>query len=766
MTSTPTYLRPNGGKRPEGLARRVVPVAIVVYAAVAALRATSLHHAPTWVAAVVAVVLVILGGKPRPLDDPRDDEPRQLATFALALALAAGIVPNPLPLPSALSSAGAAVGAIAGLRALARASGPKSIVTRRASVPAPLVVLAVAPAALALVRLVARGLGKAAFASDLPSSPFVEGALASVVLAVGAVARARAARLELAVRERTRVAAGLAVTVPLVAVGLAGVTGSSYRAHAEILGAFGALAVAWVSGHGDPVHIARISRRALTLAAYTGPLCLLGALATAWDPHGAPATTFVTAVVVLAASLFVPTLETSFSPASGKLLMALARAHEALLESEASEAIRLALTRVREASGPGGGSPELWMLVPPRVLAIDAAGYPHTRSADVPPSLVDVCGAEPFGILRTECLRALEVRRPDLRGLLAWLSDRSAMAAVLVAAGGAAEGILLVPGANRDEPLALEEALALKKLADSLAAACQGESALFRSLGREKDARETAERAVDVAERVAHLRSLDESRNVAATARLARPAHVGVYSTSIRMVYETLERRVHRGAPVCVVAASGQSVVPYVARAHLGSPRRTRPLVVVDGAASQEHELASWRDPSTSPLGLADGGLLLVVDVAVLPREVQKLLSRALAEKKCPWERPEPLDVALAVTTSRSPEELADEGELEPQLVARLGDAAIEPIRFPRLSERAEDLRALVSDALAREGLRLRGKPLGIDDRAFAVLVEHDFQGEDAELVTLARRLVLGVEGDVVGPNDVRRAMRFAADET
>jgi DNA-binding NtrC family response regulator len=155
-----------------------------------------------------------------------------------------------------------------------------------------------------------------------------------------------------------------------------------------------------------------------------------------------------------------------------------------------------------------------------------------------------------------------------------------------------------------------------------------------------------------------------------------------------------------------------------------------------------------------------------VVDVAVLPREVQKLLSRALAEKKCPWERPEPLDVALAVTTSRSPEELADEGELEPQLVARLGDAAIEPIRFPRLSERAEDLRALVSDALAREGLRLRGKPLGIDDRAFAVLVEHDFQGEDAELVTLARRLVLGVEGDVVGPNDVRRAMRFAADET
>jgi hypothetical protein len=32
--------------------------------------------------------------------------------------------------------------------------------------------------------------------------------------------------------------------------------------------------------------------------------------------------------------------------------------------------------------------------------------------------------------------------------------------------------------------------------------------------------------------------------------------------------------------------------------------------------------------------------------------------------------------------------------------------------------------------------------------------------------VTLARRLVLGAEGDVVGRADVRRAMRFAADET
>jgi len=78
-----------------------------------------------------------------------------------------------------------------------------------------------------------------------------------------------------------------------------------------------------------------------------------------------------------------------------------------------------------------------------------------------------------------------------------------------------------------------------------------------------------------------------------------------------------------------------------------------------------------------------------------------------------------------------------------------------DPITLPRLSERPEDIRAILTDRLAREGLRVRGTPVGIEDAAFARLAEYAFPGEDAELVSIVQRLVAGLRGDVVRAADV-----------
>jgi transcriptional regulator of acetoin/glycerol metabolism len=61
-----------------------------------------------------------------------------------------------------------------------------------------------------------------------------------------------------------------------------------------------------------------------------------------------------------------------------------------------------------------------------------------------------------------------------------------------------------------------------------------------------------------------------------------------------------------------------------------------------------------------------------------------------------------------------------------------------------------------LSDRLAREGLRKRGAPIGIDDAAFALLMAYPFPGDYAELVLIARRLVASISGDVVRDKDVR----------
>jgi DNA-binding NtrC family response regulator len=120
--------------------------------------------------------------------------------------------------------------------------------------------------------------------------------------------------------------------------------------------------------------------------------------------------------------------------------------------------------------------------------------------------------------------------------------------------------------------------------------------------------------------------------------------------------------------------------------------------------------------------------------------------------------------VALAVTGTQAPADLFELGRLDPTLAARLGDAVDAPIELPRLRDRPEDLFAIVTDRLAREGLRVKGTPMGIEDAAFARLVEHPFAGEDAELTSIVQRLVASCAGEVVRAADVD-ALGIAAPE-
>jgi DNA-binding NtrC family response regulator len=216
-----------------------------------------------------------------------------------------------------------------------------------------------------------------------------------------------------------------------------------------------------------------------------------------------------------------------------------------------------------------------------------------------------------------------------------------------------------------------------------------------------------------------------------------------------------------------VVAPSGVDPVPYLARAHLAGARRDAPLVLVDATSAREHDGARWSDPQVSPLALADRGMLVLLDGAALPLEIQRLVASALAQKRAPWERPDPLDVQLALTGVESPDDLVQHGRLDATLAMRLGEARSSPVPLPRLRDRADDLRAILTDRLAREGLRVLGRPVGIEQAAFARLLGHPFPGEDAELAAVVQQLVARCARsgtDVVGAADVE-ALRLSPPE-
>jgi transcriptional regulator of acetoin/glycerol metabolism len=99
-----------------------------------------------------------------------------------------------------------------------------------------------------------------------------------------------------------------------------------------------------------------------------------------------------------------------------------------------------------------------------------------------------------------------------------------------------------------------------------------------------------------------------------------------------------------------------------------------------------------------------------------------------------------------------SVEALVANGLLESSLAQWLGDGSVS---LPSWSTRPDDQRAMLMDRIGRLGLRLRGRPMGLDPRALARLVEHEWPGNDLEINDVLTRAALIATGDVVTVADL-----------
>ncbi len=502
----------------------------------------------------------------------------------------------------------------------------------------------------------------------------------------------------------------------------------------------------------DAVRVVRVARRGIALAVSGGGIALLAAFAA----HGSSAgwVAGLSAAVALAIGSGSWFVEKPLRPAGGAWLDAFARAREDAVRADPDAAIGAVLLALRGPGGPGQPSPELWTFAPPTQTTVDAAGYVREQAAELPPDLLGVVTAEPEGALRADVLDALEVRRPDLRPLCAWMAARGALLASLIAWEGEPEGILILPRGLRTERVTLEELRAMRSMGDCLAGACRARAASARMRASVREATALVEAAEARAQRGAGHEGLVLARATLAEQRLARPAELGIYSAVARMAVAALERGLAAGAPVLVIGPSGLDPVPFVVRAHLRGAKTGAPLVLVEGTDPQQQQLARWCDAEISPLALADGGVLVVADISTLPADVQATLGRACLERRAPWDAERPLSVQVVATTVRSADgriALA----LDPHLESALGHALTMPVILPRLGERADDFRALLLEGLAREGMRVIGKPVGIEPSAYAQLTNYEFPGDVAELSVVVQRLVAACRGDTVRVGDV-----------
>jgi DNA-binding transcriptional regulator YdaS (Cro superfamily) len=556
-------------------------------------------------------------------------------------------------------------------------------------------------------------------------------------------------RLELGVVERATAALLLSATALLVGV-LAAVAGvSSPERVLPFTAVVAAAAITTSAVVREPTAIARGLRVALSVSALAAPVALGAVYVTQAAPRRAGAAVFAACVASAVAGLLAPILGRRFASEGTRWLAALDAATAAAMNPDPDVALEAALGALGAAVGRGRGEDRvlltgaaLFRLSPKEMVTVDRAGYAHVEKAEVPAAIAAFADGEPERILRIEVARAVEVRRPELRPAVAWMEQRGVAAMAVVRDEIEAVALLSIPLRGPERPASLEEVRALRALSDRIGAVIAVSASLARSRAREVSGRSELARLATGVKQLEAARDRDAGRRMALARMLERPARVASYSPAARAAVEQLERLGEAGRPIALLSAPGVDAVAWAALAHLASPRRSGPLAVVDGASSAEHDLAHWRDPELSPLVAAAGGSLVVIDAHALPPDVQSYLGAAL-----------PDDVGIVVSLPATVDALAASGRLNERLADRLGDRTV---ALPTLESRAEDLRALSLEHLARIGIRLGKQPLGLAPRALEALLEHTWPGNDAELHATLLRASLVAEGEVLGLKELK----------
>ena len=244
-----------------------------------------------------------------------------------------------------------------------------------------------------------------------------------------------------------------------------------------------------------------------------------------------------------------------------------------------------------------------------------------------------------------------------------------------------------------------------------------------------------------------------------------------------------LARRVApRSVPVLIEGETGTGKELLAREVHSASPRRARPLVVVNcGALPPElaeaelfgHEKGAFTGATASRRGHfreADGGTLFLDEIGELPKPAQVKLLRTLqsgevlplgSSRRCR------VDVRLIAATNRSLSSEVAAGRFREDLFYRL---AVAVLRLPPLRERPEDLQLLVDRILVEVNREGEEEQPGyvekkISSGARNILADHPWPGNVRELQnTLCRAAIWSSEATLTA-QDVRDALLPIADQ-
>lgn len=242
------------------------------------------------------------------------------------------------------------------------------------------------------------------------------------------------------------------------------------------------------------------------------------------------------------------------------------------------------------------------------------------------------------------------------------------------------------------------------------------------------------------------------------------PGFEGIIGKSSQMitVFDYIRKVAPSDTSVLVLGESGTGKEKIAQSIHALSPRKDKPLIIINCGAIPEnlaesllfgHEKGAFTGALDKRIGkfeLADGGTIFLDEIGEMPLELQVKLLRVLQEREI--ERiggrlPIKIDVRIIAATNKNLEEEVAAGRFRMDLYYRLH---VFPILVPPLKKRKDDIIELTEYFIKIYSEKMARKAPVLSDNALQQIMNYDWPGNIRELEHVIQRAILLTEGNTI----------------
>ena len=238
-------------------------------------------------------------------------------------------------------------------------------------------------------------------------------------------------------------------------------------------------------------------------------------------------------------------------------------------------------------------------------------------------------------------------------------------------------------------------------------------------------------------------------------------------SAPMQRLWTLMQNTANTRANILITGETGVGKSAIAKAIHKMSNRANGPFIEVNCAVLHEnlieselfgYEKGAFTGASSSgkigKIELANHGTLFLDEIGELPLEMQAKLLRVIQDGefyKVGGTSPIKTNVRIISATNRDLEKFVEEGKFRRDLYYRLN---VVPIRIPNLSDRVDDIPALVNHFLKKYGKKF-GIARGIADSAMEYLQQLSWPGNIRELENSVQRLIISAKGEDISLMDV-----------